>query len=157
MYRGCLAALIVLGWCNSARPASPAAAPELLPQPREFNDSLVISSLIEALSDTDSEVRAYLGTALAGYGTKAVPALLKALTNENRERRAGAAYAFAQMRPPPPDALPALLQAVKDPEETVRRQAAYAVSRITRSQPAAPIATTDTPVPPPEPTPGGRR
>jgi len=128
--------------------------------PREFNEEAVILSLIEALSDTSFEVRSHLGAALAEYGPRAVPGLLKALRDKSAERRAGAAYAFSQMRPPGSEALPALLRAVKDPEEVVRREAAFAISRIVRYQQKAP-ETLPTPrvelVPPLDPTPGGSR
>jgi HEAT repeat protein len=128
--------------------------------PREFNEDAVIASLVEALSDTSFEVRSHLGAALAEYGPRAVPGLLKALQDKSAERRAGAAYAFSQMRPPDAEALPALLRAVKDPEELVRREAAFAISRIVRFQQKAPetlpIPRTES-LPPPDPTPGASR
>jgi len=161
MLRAGIAAFIWLACCVLGRGQPPATvAPELLPLPREFSEEAVISALIEALSDTSFEVRSHLGAALAEYGPRAVPALLKALQDRNPERRAGAAYAFSQMRPPDSEALPALLRAVKDPEEVVRREAAFAINRIVRYQQKGPeplpTPRTET-LPPLDPTPGASR
>lgn len=140
-----------------SRGAAAAPALERGPQPRELNDESVIAALVDSLADLDAEVRSHLGAALANYGPRAVPPLLRALKDANRERRAGAAYALAQMRPAPAEALPGLLQAVKDPEEIVRRQAAYALSRVTRSQLLVAPSGPDIPIPPPDTLPGNRQ
>jgi HEAT repeat protein len=161
MFRAGIAALVLLISCELGRAQLPApAAPERLPMPRVFSEEAVISSLIEALGDTSFEVRSHLGAALAEYGPRAVPGLLQALQDKNAERRAGAAYAFSQMRPPDAEALPALLRAVKDPEEVVRREAAFAISRIVRYQQKAPETLPTpraAPVPPLDPIPGASR
>jgi HEAT repeat protein len=155
MFRAATCLLILITSCGS----SPGQT-EPLPQPRVFSEDLVIQSLIEALADADYEVRSHLGSALASYGSRAAPLLIKALQDDSRERRAGAAYALSQMKPPTPEALPALLNAVKDPEDMVRREAAYAINRIVRYQQASvetlPLPKIDQ-LPPVDPTPGGTR
>jgi hypothetical protein len=98
--------------------------------PPERTQREIIAALIEALDDEDIEVRINLANALARIGEKTTQPLIDALKHPNKERRAGAAYALAQLRPAPQDAVPALLAALKDKEEIVRRQASYALSRI---------------------------
>src|SRR5262245_15330625 len=71
MFRAAICLLILTACCGP----SP-GQPEALPPPRVYSEEIVIQSLIEALGDTDYEVRSHLGSALASYGPRAAPLLI---------------------------------------------------------------------------------
>ena len=90
----------------------------------------MIGYLVNALRDRDVEVRHYAGSALAEIGSAAIPSLLVALQDSDRNQRAGAAYAFSRMPAQAAPAKPLLLKSLGDEDVAVRRQAAYALSRL---------------------------
>lgn len=101
----------------------------------------VVARLIDALSDTDPDVRGNLAVALAKIGPAAVEPLTAALKDANADRRAGAAYALGQIGPAARPALPALLDLLKDPDVGVRRQASFAVGRVVPAGGRSAVAT----------------
>lgn len=103
--------------------------------PIQLKDAEILDRLIEALKDTDPDVRQNLSTALSKYGQAAVEPLVKALGSETAGQRAGAAYALAQLGHGARPALPKLLDLLKDKDVDVRRQSSLAVSRILVPQP----------------------
>jgi hypothetical protein len=112
-------------------PRPPAYAPDHLGDPsaaRQFKD--LVPSLIDALKDTDAEVRQHAAMALAAVGPEAIKPLSDALKDPVKEKRAAAAYALGQMGALSRDAMPVLLTALKDEESAVRRSASQAISRI---------------------------
>ncbi len=111
-----------------------AVAAEPLP-----NDALV-KRLIDALQDSDPDVRQNLAMALAKIGPAAVEPLTAALADPLAERRAGAAYALGQIGGPAKSALPKLLDALDDKDLDVRRQVSFAVSRLVPTSTAKPPA-----------------
>lgn len=99
-------------------------------EPIQLKDAEILDRLIEALKDTDPDVRQNLSTALSKFGQTAVEPLVKALGSETAGQRAGAAYALAQLGHGARPALPKLLELLKDKDVDVRRQSSLAVSRI---------------------------
>lgn len=102
------------------------APPNLTRQYQEL-----IPRLLDALRDSDAEVRQYSALALAGLGEEVIGPLSRALEDPNKDMRSAAAYALGQMGFSAHTAIPALLRALKDEEPAVRRAAAHAISRIT--------------------------
>jgi hypothetical protein len=90
----------------------------------------LIPGLMDALKDTDPEVRQHTAMALAALGREAISPLIKALEDPVKEKRASAAYALGQMGHNANEAIPALLKTLKDDEATVRRSASQAISRV---------------------------
>ena len=115
-------------------PATPAADP--------VPEDALVRRLIDALKDTDPDVRLNLTAALAKIGPAAVEPLVTALKDSLPERRAGAAQALGQIGAGAKAALPQLLDALDDKDLDVRRQASFAVSRIIPSGTAKPPART---------------
>jgi HEAT repeat protein len=114
-------------------PALALAQPPDLPKParpaaQQYKE--LIPTLIEALNDSDLEVRQYSALALAAVGADALPALKEALQDKCRERRSAAAYALGQMGASAREAIPELLKTVQDEDTMVKRSAAQALSRI---------------------------
>lgn len=103
--------------------------------PVQLKDAEILDRLIEALKDTDPDVRQNLSTALSKFGPSAVEPLVKALESESAGQRAGAAYALAHLGHGARPALPKLLELLKDKDVDVRRQSSLAVSRILVPQP----------------------
>src|SRR5207253_8228539 len=83
--------LLIAAAAAGRLPAQPPPEPPTpaLPVPTR---TLVVA-LIEALGDTDPEVRVNAAVALANVGTDAVEPLTAALRDRNRDARAAAAYA----------------------------------------------------------------
>jgi hypothetical protein len=96
------------------------------PSPNE----VVIRRLVEALNDSDLDVRQNLGVALAKIGPASVEPLTAALKDKSADRRAGAAYALGLIGSEAKTALPELLELLKDDDVGVRRQASFAIGRI---------------------------
>lgn len=106
-------------------------------------DEAVVKRLVEALKDSDLEVRMHLGAALSKCGAAAVEPLAAALKSASADQRAGAAYALGLIGSAARPALPTLLDALSDPELEVRRQTAMAINRVyvpSRPAPATPLA-----------------
>lgn len=103
--------------------------------PVQLKDAEILDRLIEALKDTDPDVRQNLSAALSKFGQSAVEPLVKALGSDTAGQRAGAAYALAQLGNGARPALPKLLDLLKDKDLDVRRQSSLAVSRILVPQP----------------------
>ena len=118
------------------------AAPPAERRPALDDDT--VRRLIDALKDTDFEVRQNLGAALAKAGPRTVPLLREALKDKLVERRSGAAYALGLLGDAARPALPELLDALNDPDTDVRRQASYAIVRVVPAGRAAPAPTTAT-------------
>ncbi len=112
------------------------------PADRRLDDDTV-RRLIDALKDSDFEVRQNLATALAKTGPRAVPLLREALKDKLAERRSGAAYALGLLGDAGRPALPELLDALNDPDTDVRRQASFALARVVPAGRAAPVPSTD--------------
>jgi HEAT repeat protein len=100
---------------------------------RRFKE--LIPGLIEALKDSDADVRQHSAMALAALGRDAMKPLGEALKDPVKEKRAAAAYALGQMGYLGADSMPVLLTALKDEEAIVRRSASQAISRILREGP----------------------
>jgi hypothetical protein len=98
------------------------------PAAQQFKE--LVPALITTLGDADTEVRQHAGMALAALGQDAVTALVDALKDPQKERRAGAAYALGQMGFVGREAIPPLLGALKDSETAVKRSAAHALANI---------------------------
>src|SRR6266568_1958210 len=132
------ALLIAFAAISVAQPAEPPRTPSPPPfgPPGPYGESMaqhykdLIPSLLDALKDTDSEVRQHTAMALASLGHEAIGPLTKALEDPVKEKRAGAAYALGQMGYNAHEAIPALLKALKDDEALVRRSASQAISRV---------------------------
>jgi HEAT repeat protein len=105
-----------------------------------ISEDVLVRRLIDALKDSDTDVRQNLAATLAKIGPAAVEPLTAALKDAVPERRAGAAYSLGLIGPTAKSSLPQLLDMLDDKELDVRRQAAYAVSRIVPSgvKPTAP-------------------
>lgn len=95
---------------------------------QQFKD--LIPSLVEALKDSDAEVRQHSAMALAELGHEAIKPLTEAISDPSKDKRAAAAYALGQMGYEGREAIPALLKALKDEESVVRRSSSQALSRI---------------------------
>ncbi len=115
MVIGALFALVVSAPSDAAEP---------------LRDEFVVRRLIEALKDSDPDIRNNLSSALTKLGPTAVEQLGEALRDALPERRAGAAYALGMMGANAKAALPKLLDALADADLDVRRQVSLAVSRI---------------------------
>ena len=119
------------------------AAPELAPPADRRLEDDAVRRLVEALKDSDFEVRQNLAAALAKTGPRAVPLLREALKDKLVERRSGAAYALGLLGDAGRPALPELLDALNDPDTDVRRQVSYALARVVPAGRAAPTPSTD--------------
>jgi hypothetical protein len=93
----------------------------------------LIPPLIDALKDSDTEVRQSAAGALAHMGHQAVPALVEALKEKDKELRANVAYVLGQMGTGGQEAAPALVKLLKDDDTQVRRRAAYAIQSIVKA------------------------
>jgi HEAT repeat protein len=97
--------------------------------------TLDVLEALQALKDTDWQVRTAAAVALEEMGpraAKAVPVLIQTLEQDKREEvRRAAAEALGSIRPATVDATSALTRAVEDPSAYVRWAAARALSAIT--------------------------
>src|SRR5205807_844892 len=90
-----------------------------------------VPALVEALKDTDAQVRGTAARALAAVGPSAVPALLKAAeSSPDRPARPLAYLALGESRPVGPEASRALVAGLKDPDGEVRAAAAFALAGL---------------------------
>jgi hypothetical protein len=95
----------------------------------------LIPPLIDALKDSDTEVRRSAAGALAHLGQPAVAALVDVLKDKDKDKelRANAAYVLGQMGTGGQEAVPTLVKLLKDDDRDVRRRAAYAIQNIVRA------------------------
>src|SRR5262249_52865930 len=103
---------------------------------RTVNLKELIPPLLDALADSDADVRQSAAGALAAIGREAVAPLLKVYEDKEKDRdtRAGIAFVFGQMGYQATEALPALTKALKDKDEDkdVRRKSVAAIQRIVK-------------------------
>ncbi len=112
---------------------TPGGPPEVFrPANQQFKE--LVPGLIDALKDTDAEVRQHSAMALAAIGQEAIAPLSEAIKDPSKEKRAAAAYALGQMGYDGREAMPALLKALKDDEASVRRSSSQAISRILNNE-----------------------
>ena len=94
----------------------------------------LMPSLIEALKDTDEEVRMNVSEAIIALGQEAVAGLIEAVDGKDTELRVAAARLLGNMavqgRYSAEEAIPALIKALKDQEKPVRQASAYALASI---------------------------
>jgi HEAT repeat protein len=89
-----------------------------------------VAPLIEKLTDNDFQVRHDAANAIVKIGSPAVPALIEALKNENKQVRWRAASALGAIGTEASAAVPALITTLQDEDEYIRRIAAYALGKI---------------------------
>jgi hypothetical protein len=96
----------------------------------------LIPPLLDALKDSDADVRQSAAGALAAIGREAVAPLLKVFEDKDKDKdtRTGIAFVFGQMGVQGREALPALTKSLKDKEEDkdVRRKAVAAIHLIVK-------------------------
>ena len=133
----CLALLLVAGPLTAQDPAPPTRIPPPPPdgptRPGWTGDlKELIPPLLDALKDSDADVRQSAAGALAAIGQVAVAPLLKVFEDKDKDKdtRAGIAFVFGQMGLQGREALPALTKSLKDKEEDkdVRRKAVAAIA-----------------------------
>ncbi len=92
-------------------------------------DPRAVAALVEALKDSDREVREHAMQALANMrAPEALDAIRAALKDENASVREQAAFALGEYRDKP--SVDALAAALKDSSADVREQAAFALGQI---------------------------
>ena len=89
-----------------------------------------VAPLIEKLTDNDFRIRHDAADAIAKIGSPAVPFLIEALKNENRQVRWRAASALGEIGAEAASAVPALIVRLEDEDEYIRRIAAHALGKI---------------------------
>ncbi|GAB4206178.1 MAG: hypothetical protein Fur006_63040 [Coleofasciculaceae cyanobacterium] len=89
-----------------------------------------VAPLIEKLTDTDFRIRHDAADAIVKIGSPAVPFLINALKNEDKQVRWRAASALADIGAEASAAVPALITALHDADEYIRRIATYALGKI---------------------------
>ena len=89
-----------------------------------------IAPLIEKLTDNDFQLHHDAADAIVKIGSPAVPALIEALKDENRQVRWRAASALGEIGPEASPAVPSLIDTLQDEDGYVRRIAAYALGKI---------------------------
>jgi HEAT repeat protein len=87
-----------------------------------------VPPLIQALGDSDRDVRCAAAEALVKIGTPAVPPLIQALGDRSENVRAAAAEALGAIGDP--QAVPPLIQALGDSDWDVRCAAAWALGKL---------------------------
>jgi RNA polymerase sigma-70 factor (ECF subfamily) len=89
-----------------------------------------VPALVKALQDSDKERRVLVVWALAGGGAAAAPPLTEALRDEASEVRARAAESLGSLGLKGKAAVPALVEALNDPDREVRYKVADALGSI---------------------------
>jgi hypothetical protein len=103
-------------------------------QPGGTDYKEVIPALIDALKDSDADVRQSAAGALAGMGRQAVGPLMEIVKDQSKDKdlRANAAYVLGLMGGNGREALPLLTKMLKDDDKDVRRRAAFAIQHIVK-------------------------
>jgi hypothetical protein len=133
----CLALLTAAGHLAAQGPPPPPLTPPGYPTPtRPMDLKELIPPLLDALKDSDADVRQSAAGALAAIGREAVAPLLKVFEDKDKDKdtRAGIAFVFGQMGAQGREALPALTKSLKDKEEDkdVRRKAVASIHLIVK-------------------------
>ena len=93
-------------------------------------DTTTIVSLINCLSDENLYLVGKAAESLSHIGKKAVPYLIKAIQNEKRKTRWGAAIALSKIGKDASEAVPALVEAFRDKNDNVRWCSLIALGNI---------------------------
>jgi len=104
----------------------------------EKNKDTVISALIKALGDSDSDVRSRAASTLRNLkqaSPKVIPAFIKALGDSSSYVRSQAASALGKCKQAIPEVIFALIKALDDKEYYVRSQAASALVQLGKESP----------------------
>jgi HEAT repeat protein len=119
-----------------ALPGQPGGQPFQPPGAIDYKE--LIPALIDALKDSDADVRQSAAGALAGMGRQAVTPLLDIVKDQGKDKdlRANAAYVLGLMGGNGREALPTLTKMLKDDDKDMRRRAAFAIQRIIKETPA---------------------
>ncbi|AFY52767.1 HEAT repeat-containing protein [Rivularia sp. PCC 7116] len=94
-----------------------------------------IDPVVEKLTSSNAKVRAGAANILSSVDRKSViPALIKALQDENKQVRSNAALSLGEIEKsnPSPSIVTALSKALKDENATVRYSAAYALGKVAK-------------------------
>ncbi len=94
---------------------------------------------INAIKDSNWEVRSKAVMTLVKIGVLAVPALIEALNDPDEGVRGLAAWSLERIGSPTGKAVLALIKAMKDPSENVRKSAFAALGQITGSEAATAV------------------
>jgi HEAT repeat protein len=89
-----------------------------------------VAPLIEKLTDNDFRFRHDAADAIVKIGSPAVPFLIEALKDENKQVRWRAASALGEIGAEASSAVPALIVTLQDEDEYIRRIGAYALGKI---------------------------
>ena len=89
-----------------------------------------VPALVKALEDDDRRIMKEAMLALRSIGGPAVPALIKALSHAQHDVREQAALALGKMGPPANQAIPALVKILDDTNRRVVDAAEYALRSI---------------------------
>jgi HEAT repeat protein len=123
-----LAFLFVLLFISLTESSSAQGQPTAEKQKEAVYQGKTVSQWVEALKD--KRLRFGAANALVRIGPAAVPALIEALKDKDRNVRRAAALALGKIGPATKDAVPALIEALKDKESYVRSAAAWALGKI---------------------------
>ncbi|MBE6488261.1 MAG: HEAT repeat domain-containing protein [Methanosphaera stadtmanae] len=95
---------------------------------KSFKDPDSIPVFIELLFDDNKWVRRHSSTALADYGSEAVPQLTEVTKSDNWRARGGAIWALSKIADP--SSLDVLIEASKDEKSYVRSGTIYGLAAI---------------------------
>jgi hypothetical protein len=135
-------------------PAPPSITPAYTYPKLVSSDELVrrhkelLPALVKALSDSDKEIMESAIQALARLGDAAIPTLVQVLQSENATLRVRAAVTLGKMGPYGQAALPKLVAAMQDKEIAVRREAVRAIAHIVDTPPTFVVPNIEAPVMP---------
>lgn len=96
----------------------------------KFETKDVIPPLLEALKDADSNIRSYASLTLTKKGSTALPNLVPAIQDTNKQVRQVVIQILGNMGPEAKVAIPALTQALKDKDRDIRLSAMEALIKI---------------------------
>jgi HEAT repeat protein len=107
---------------------------------------VAVTSLIQALQDSDPEVQNLATKALENIGSEALSAIATALKDPNPDVRRLAAQSLGRMGSESNAAIPDLIEALKDSDGQVRRHASEALAEIGVESAPALIQSLEDPV-----------
>jgi hypothetical protein len=93
----------------------------------------LMPALLDALKDSDADVRQAAAATLVHIGREAVMPLVELLKDKDKQVRANAAYVLGQIGTPAQEAVTALAKALKDEDKEVRRRVAFALYQLVRT------------------------